>query len=209
MADQKLVGIRHGGSNPNNSTTDPRIIWEDGQWAIIEAADHIDGLPRSQTRASLREAILTNSWDANRTTCPGKQTIAQGALVKVKLADLLTFPIQWPPSSAPQTVPTPVTVPGGQVTIPMPNVPMAPIKAIPSPKGYIPIKATPNSAPHSPPSPFLPKPWGKDVPEFPEVCLVCGGRIYRGLNKVIHQDTEAVNGGACPGKTKAKAKVTK
>jgi hypothetical protein len=185
MADPKLIGQKHGGSNPNNSTADPRIIWEDGTWAIIEAGDHEPGLARSETRDTLAKVIQTNSWDPARVTQPGKASIAQGQLVKVKLAELLATPQR--PAAAPTQ---------GQLTL-------APVGAIPSPKGFIKIPATPDTAPNAPPSPFLPKSWKtRDIPEYPHTCLVCKGRYYQGLDKVIHQETEALDGGKCPGPRK-------
>lgn len=187
--DQKLVGQKHGGSNPNNSTADPRVIWEDGNWAIIEAGDYPPGIGRSKTRDSLADAITAPFDLVNPlTTPPGPKAVLDQKLVKVKLADLLATPV--PQGLGPAGVPTPIQT--------------APIGSIPSPRGFIPIKATPNNAPVAPPSPFLSKPWSKrDVPEYPHTCRVCGGRYYQGLDKIIHQETEAQDGGKCPGARKA------
>ena len=190
MADDKLKGRNHGGANPNNSTDDPRIIWEDGTWAIIEAGDHVDGIARTKTRDTWQDALKSGSYDPALTAKPGAQSIAQGKFVKVKLADLLAHPYVAPG----QPAPTPPT--------------LAPVGKIPSAKGFIPIKQTPVDAPVAPPSPTIAKPW-KVIPEYPHVCLVCGGRYYRGLDKTIHQETEAKDGGKCPGAPAKAKKIVK
>lgn len=160
MADPKNLYPR----NPNNSTNDDRVIWEDGTWAVIEAGDCWDGLARSKTRDNPGDAIAA-PWDPGMTTMPGPQSVAGRKLVKVKLADVLAKPTTTPASAA------------------MPQV-----------KDW-------SKAPVAPVSPFLPKPWaGRNVPEFPHVCIRCGGRYYWGLNKSIHEATETGPlQGACPG----------
>src|SRR6266446_153460 len=77
--------------NPNNSTQDPRVIWEDGLWAIIEAGDSPNGLARSKTRDNLKE-VMTANWDPAMTVAPGPASIAAKKLVKVRLVDLLATP---------------------------------------------------------------------------------------------------------------------
>ena len=77
--------------NQNNSTNDDRVIWEDGQWAIIEAGDCWDGLSRSKTRDSIGDAVAA-PWDPGMTTMPGPNSVTAKKLVKVKLAELLAKP---------------------------------------------------------------------------------------------------------------------
>lgn len=88
----------NGLSNPNNSTTDPRIIWEDGTWAIIEAKDWPPGIGRSKTRDTVPDAIAA-TWEAGLGNIAiGPQSIRASKLVKVKLGDFLNVP---PPSLSP------------------------------------------------------------------------------------------------------------
>lgn len=74
------------GANPSNSTSDPRVIWEDGMWAIIEAKDYPPGIGRSKSRDLLGDAIASN-WEPALLTPPGAKSIAAKQLVKVKLAE--------------------------------------------------------------------------------------------------------------------------
>ncbi len=154
--------------NPNNSTTDPRVIWEDGTWAIIEAGDCWDGLARSKTRDNPGDAVAA-TWDPALTVMPGPNSVSGKKLVKVKLTDLLAHPL------------------------------------VQAPAGKLPTAKDWSKSPVAPPSPFKPKPWPvKEIPEFPHVCRVCGGRFYQGLSKTIHEATEhSPLAGACPGPTKA------
>jgi hypothetical protein len=173
MAD--IANTRAGGNN-NNSTNDPRIIWEDGTWAIIEAGDCWDGLARSKTRDTIGDAHQA-TWDAGMTTMPGPQSIAAKKLVKVKFQDMLNNP----------------------PALPTPGNSLAPRKALPTPSSFQP---PPSPAPSSP---FSPKPWtGRNVPEFPQHCQFCNGWYYKGLDKTIHQSTEndPVLKGACPATAK-------
>jgi hypothetical protein len=155
--------------NPNNSTNDERVIWEDGTWAIIEAGDHMAGMGRSKTRDSIGDA-LSADWDPANTAQPGPSSVQAKKLIKVKLADLLANPVR---AKAPGVMPKPADF------------------------GV------------APPSPFMPKPWaGHPVPEFPHVCVSCGGRYYQGFAKTIHESTEHTDlRGACPGPAKAVKKA--
>lgn len=87
--------------NPNNRTQDPRVVWEDGTIAIIEAGDYPVGIPRSKSRKTLKEAAQQVP-DAGLTTAPGAGTIANKDYVTVWLKDLLGTPV-------PGTVATPTT----------------------------------------------------------------------------------------------------
>jgi len=147
--------------NPNNSTPDERVLWEDGTWAIVEAGDYPVGIGRTRTCDTPGDT-LSATWEAGLITAPGAKSIAARKLVKVQLADLLA---NTPPRKA--------------------------VAAVAAPRDFIP----------APPSPFLPKPWGRVVPEFPHLCRVCGGRFYQGLMKTVHEATEGA-GGACPGPAK-------
>lgn len=174
MADPKNLGSN---GNMNNSTGDDRVIWEDGKWAIIEAGDAWDGLARSKTRDNLGDAISAG-WDPGMTVMPGPQSVRARKLVKVALKDLLAH---------------------------RPGVQGTPAVGMPRPQDY----KTPPGTPVAPPSPFMKKPWdpgpmpGMNVPEFPHVCRICGGRFYQGLNNIVHEATEhTALRGACPGSQK-------
>src|SRR3954470_15644595 len=96
MAD--IANTKSGG-NKNNSTEDPRIIWEDGQFAIIEGRDCWDGLERSKTRDNLGDAIRQPIAGPMPKPGAGKAT----DLVKVKLADMLANPVVGQAPGAPLT----------------------------------------------------------------------------------------------------------
>lgn len=75
-----------------NSTSDPRVIWEDGKIAIIFARDFPanTGMGRSATRKDLKDAIMAQI-DPGRTTMPGANSMND--FVKVVLGDLLARPL--------------------------------------------------------------------------------------------------------------------
>lgn len=78
-----------------NSTTDPRVLWEDGQVAVIYAKDFPanTGMGRSKTRGSLQD-VLAAPIDDQLVTAPGKNSGFD--LIKVWLKDILARPIQAP-----------------------------------------------------------------------------------------------------------------
>lgn len=158
--------------NPNNSTGDPTVLWEDGTWAIIEAGDYPPGIGRSKTRDPGDLAgTLGASWEPSLLTPPGPQAVREKKWLKVKLADYLAAPKKATGISPP--IPFNINNP----------------RAFQDPK-----------TPIAPPSPFLPKPW-KSVPEFPYVCPTCGGRFVQLAISSIHEMTEQdpVLRGRCPG----------
>lgn len=77
---------------PVNSTKDPRVLWEDGQIAIIFAGDFPanTGMGRSKSRKTLPDA-LTQQVDPGLTTAVGAGSRAD--LIKVFLAELLARPV--------------------------------------------------------------------------------------------------------------------
>jgi hypothetical protein len=78
-----------------NSTTDPRIIWEDGQVAVIYAKDFPagSGMGRSKTRAGVVECLSIPIDDALH-TAPGPGSRFE--FVKVWLKDILARPVANP-----------------------------------------------------------------------------------------------------------------
>lgn len=86
---------QQGGITVVNSTGDPRIIWEDGKFAIIHARDFPanTGMGRSTTRKSIQEAIM-QQVDPARQTAAGPGSIND--FVKVLLSDLLARPVGSP-----------------------------------------------------------------------------------------------------------------
>lgn len=75
-----------------NSTNDPRVLWEDGQSAIIFAGDFPanTGMGRSKTRKTLPDAIAAPIDPALVT---GAGAGSKGDLIKVWLAELLQRPV--------------------------------------------------------------------------------------------------------------------
>lgn len=83
-----------------NGTGDPRIVWEDGVVAIIQARDFPanTGMGRGPTRKTPVEALQTQI-DPTRVTMPGAG--AMNDFVKVVLKDLLARPVGAAPAQAP------------------------------------------------------------------------------------------------------------
>jgi hypothetical protein len=96
-----------GGIQPNpgppitvvNTTGDHRVLWEDGQVAVIYAKDYVPGLPRSKTRDTI-PAVLAAPIDPGLVTPPGPGQAYK--FVKVVLKDLLANPVQLPAAPKPQ-----------------------------------------------------------------------------------------------------------
>jgi hypothetical protein len=164
------------GQNPNNSTNDNRVIWEDGNWAVIDINDWPESIGRSKTRdAGDIQGCLGSSWEAGLAGVkPGASSYGQKKWVKVKLAELLNTP------PAPKTIPQVV-----------------------QPRMFKPLQDP--KTPVAPPSPFMPKPY-KTVPDWPFVCQTCGGRFVQLATSSIHELTEfdPMLKGACPGPVAAK-----
>lgn len=102
-----------------NSTTDPRILWEDGKVAVIYAKDFPagTGMGRSRTRAGLVE-VLSAPIDDQLQTAPGKGSAFE--FVKVWLKEILARPIANNPAA---------TVVGRIANDPKQLVPRAPVVA--------------------------------------------------------------------------------
>lgn len=81
-----------GGITAVNGTNDPRVLWEDGKFAVIHARDFPanTGMGRGATRKTLQEAIMT-TVDPSRVTAPGMGSMND--FCKVVLSDLLARPL--------------------------------------------------------------------------------------------------------------------
>lgn len=63
------------------------IVWDDGEWAVIEGKDWRPGLARSKTNDTLADAVKSNSWDPSMANVPiGPKSLNK--LIKVKLVEL-------------------------------------------------------------------------------------------------------------------------
>lgn len=81
-----------GGITAVNTTGDPRVLWEDGKFAIIHARDFPagTGMGRGPTRKDIQDAINTQV-DPARQNAAGAGTIND--FVKVLLSELLARPV--------------------------------------------------------------------------------------------------------------------
>ncbi len=81
-----------GGITAVNSTGDPRVLWEDGKFAVIHARDFPanTGMGRSTTRKTMQEAQNT-TVDPMRVQPPGMGSMND--FCKVVLAELLARPV--------------------------------------------------------------------------------------------------------------------
>lgn len=91
-----------GGITVVNSTGDPRVIWEDGKFAVIHARDFPanTGMGRGPTRKDVQDAINTQV-DPARQNSPGSGSIND--FCKVVLAELLARAVT---AKAPVSAPT-------------------------------------------------------------------------------------------------------
>lgn len=81
-----------GGITAVNNTGDPRVLWEDGKFAIIHARDFPanTGMGRGPSRDDIQKAINTNV-DPTRVTGVGPGSLND--FVKVVLSELLARPL--------------------------------------------------------------------------------------------------------------------
>lgn len=81
-----------GGITAVNSTGDPRVLWEDGKFAVIHARDFPanTGMGRSATRPTM-QAAMTAAIDPGRQNAAGPGSMQD--FCKVVLAELLARPL--------------------------------------------------------------------------------------------------------------------